>query len=69
MGDPFPDEPLSDHEILKSLWKLTTEKVIPQLEVTNGRVTALEKWRWLVTGGLAVVLALAVPIFIDMVSR
>ena len=69
MGDPFPDEPLSDHEILKSLWKLTTEKVIPQLELTNGRVTALEKWRWLVTGGLAVGLALAVPIFIDMVSR
>lgn len=29
----------------------TLERVFEQVTKTNGRVSALEKWRWLLTGG------------------
>lgn len=43
------------------------EDVKTQATKTNGRLTALEKTQYLMTGGLIVVLAIAVPLFLDMV--
>ena len=37
--------------------------IAEQVKKTNGRVTKLEEWRYRILGGLAVLIALAVPIF------
>jgi len=73
--DPFDGDPLTDHDILRSLWgmaidaKAERKAIKDQVTATNGRVTALERFRWLVTGGLVVLGALVVPIFLDIVFR
>lgn len=69
-NDPFPGErpPLSDHEILRDLWYAMGE-VKAQVIRTNGRVSSLEKFRYAAVGGLAVVMAVVVPLFIRAVSQ
>lgn len=65
-----------DHDLLEQLiependhaWKLavghTLRGVLFQTNRTNGRVTKLEKWMWMCIGGLAVVSAIVVPLFL-----
>lgn len=66
LSDPFADEPRTDHDILRELWQ--DVKVIKvQTEKTNGRVTKLERFQWLVIGGLMVVSAIVVPLFVKIV--
>lgn len=36
-------------------------------DVTNGRLTRLEQFRWMSVGALAVVSAIVVPLFLDLV--
>lgn len=66
--DPFADdEPPSDRSILKDLWH-TMRRVERQVEKTNGRVASLEKFRYATIGGLSVVTAVVVPLFIGAVQ-
>lgn len=44
-------------------------QILVQATKTNGRVTALEQWRWTMTGGLAVIIVLIVPLLLDLAKR
>lgn len=54
-------------------WKIavgTTLSEIRQMTArTNGRVTRLEKFMFMVSGGLVVVVLIAVPLFLDLVQK
>ena len=39
----------------------TLERIETQVNKTNGRVNALEKWRWILTGGMITLAAMNVP--------
>jgi hypothetical protein len=39
----------------------TLDRIEKQVVKTNGRVSALEKWRWIITGGIIVLGAMSVP--------
>ena len=34
---------------------------------TNGRVSALENWKWFITGGLAILVVIIVPVALEIV--
>jgi hypothetical protein len=38
-----------------------------QTKKTNGRVSALENWRWFITGGLVIIGSLLVPILLSLI--
>jgi hypothetical protein len=42
-------------------------RVEAQTTKTNGRVSSLENWRWLITGGLGVLITLVLPILLIVV--
>lgn len=44
-------------------------RIEDQTTRTNGRVNSLERWQWTTAGGLAVVVALLVPIGITLAIR
>jgi len=44
------------------------QTMIEQLKKTNGRVTFLEKGFWMLTGGLVIVSAIAVPLFLGLLK-
>lgn len=76
MNDPFgPQPPKDDHQILRDLW-LSMDQILTvrlpriemQCEKTNGRVTALEKFRYAAGGGLAVITVVVVPLFVKAVA-
>lgn len=67
MSNPFDHEPRTDREILRELWVLVSSDVLPQVKRTNGRVTRLERWMWSTLGGLAVISAIVVPLFLASV--
>ena len=69
MIDPFAHDERSDREVLRELWRVVTAELVPQVKATNGRVTKLEKFQWTIVGGLTVVTATLVPIFIRMVME
>lgn len=65
--NPFEhDAPPSNREILRDLWHGMGE-VRAQVTKTNGRVTKLERFMWLCIGGLTVITAIVVPLFLDVV--
>lgn len=39
-----------------------------QTTTTNGRVTKLEQWRWGAVGAMTVIVAVVVPLFVDIVT-
>lgn len=39
-----------------------------QVKKTNGRVSSLENWRWFISGGIAVMGVMIVPIFLAIVN-
>ncbi len=45
------------------------QSIHAQTSKTNGRVTKLEVFRAMATGGLAVVLAVLVPLFVHVVTQ
>jgi hypothetical protein len=72
-GD-FDPEPRTQSDYIRAIWQklrdhddLIRVKVIGRLDTINGRVGSLEKWKFAVGGGLAVVTAVLVPIFIFLV--
>ena len=40
--------------------------VIAQVQKTNGRVSSLENWKWFISGGLAILSILIVPILLKL---
>lgn len=40
------------------------DTIIEQVKATNGRVRCLERWRSFITGGLAVLTAVIIPIIV-----
>ncbi len=46
--------------------KETLERIEIQTTTTNGRVSALEKWRWMQAGALAIVTSLLLPIIFKL---
>lgn len=68
MMNPFEnDAPPSDREILRDLWH-GMGRLEAEVRKTNGRVKKLERFMWLCIGGLAVVTAIVVPLFLDLVQ-
>lgn len=46
-----------------------SSKTLKQVEKTNGRVTALEKWRAYLTGAVAIIMLLGIPNVIELLSK
>jgi hypothetical protein len=65
---PWSPEPQSEGEFLRALYR-DMQEVKEQTKRTNGRVTRLEKFMWMVLGALVVVASLVVPIFLNLVQR
>lgn len=69
-----PDElfdlepPPTQGAILREVWK-DMQIVKKQVSLTNGRVTDLEKFRWIATGALVVIGLIVVPIFLGLLDR
>ena len=40
-----------------------------QVKTTNGRVNKLENWRWFMTGGLAILTAVVLPVLFLVISN
>jgi hypothetical protein len=66
--DPFASAPQTDREILRDLWH-RTRSIEEQTKMTNGRVTRLERFMWAAGGGLLVISAIVVPLFVRLVSE
>lgn len=45
--------------------KSSLKRIEEQVTKTNGRVSSLEKWRWMVVGGLMVLSAIVLPIVVS----
>ncbi len=62
-------------EIIPEMWRAQIaqgeqlNRIEAQALKTNGRVSSLERWRYVAAGGLAVVSAIVVPIFLGMVAK
>ena len=57
----------------EATWRMvilqTQREMNDHLSHLNGTVAALDKWRWVLTGGVAVVAVIVVPLFLDVVSK
>lgn len=62
-------EPMSNELIVHTLKDIqeNVREIKIQTQKTNGTVKELQQWRSFITGGLAVVTALIVPVFLAMV--
>lgn len=49
-------------------WREETREQLTRIETqvtkTNGRVSALENWRWMLIGGMTVILTIVIPLAI-----
>ena len=53
------------HALIKDI-KLDTAEIKEQVKKTNGRVNKLEVWRGFITGGLAIIGLIIIPIIFKM---
>ena len=44
------------------------DAILDQVRRTNGRVGRLENWRWMITGAIAVLTALVIPLLFTLVE-
>lgn len=58
------EEPYKNREIDEKFVDIreTLGRIEIQTKMTNGRVTALEKWRYVIMGAVAVLVSIVVPI-------
>lgn len=58
------DEPFSNREITEMFKDITNgqSRIEEQVRKTNGRVSEMEKWRSFMSGAIAVLVAIVVPI-------
>lgn len=49
--------------------KETLTSIDAQVKSTNGRVRTLENWRWFISGGLAILALIVVPLLIYVIER
>lgn len=49
--------------------KVDVGEIKVQTSKTNGRVGALENWRWFISGGLAIILVLIIPIVLIVIQN
>lgn len=40
-----------------------------QVKLTNGRVGSLENWRWFITGGLAIIAIIIIPLLFIIIQK
>jgi hypothetical protein len=64
---PFDPEPKTQADYVRAIWRLVTKEIIPRQDKSNGRLRMLEKWMWTLGGGLAVVVAMSVPLVLDLI--
>lgn len=55
-------------EIVKEI-REDVKEIKVQTRLTNGRVSKLEVWRGVITGGLIVLATLVVPLFLDLIKK
>ncbi len=48
--------------------KIVLHEILTQTKTTNGRVNALENWKWFITGGLTIISVLLIPILISLIK-
>jgi len=65
------EEPFTNREIKEFMEDIRRDLVEIKLQVktTNGRVSALENWKWLITGGMSVLTILVVPIVLYLITH
>ena len=49
--------------------KASLKEIQTQVTRTNGRVSNLENWRWFITGGIAILSVMVIPILLATVDR
>lgn len=61
------EEPFKNREIIEFFndTKNSLIRIETQVRTTNGRVSRLENWRWFISGGLAVIALILVPIILE----
>lgn len=64
----FHPEPRSSTEYLAALWQ-KVNVIDSKVSMTNGRVTKLERAIWALGGGLIVIAAVVVPLFVYLVTH
>lgn len=65
------DQPFTNREIREfvSDIKGDIQEIKEQTQRTNGRVSALEQWRWFILGGLTIISMLIVPILLRIATQ
>jgi hypothetical protein len=46
--------------------KIVLQEILAQTKTTNGRVNALENWKWFITGGLTILSVLVIPMLLKL---
>ena len=65
--DQFRPDPVTQSEFVKAIY-YRLGRVEQKVNITNGRVRALEKGMWALGGGLIVLAVVIAPIFVSLVT-
>jgi hypothetical protein len=64
----FHPEPRTQSDYLSALW-LTVGIIDTKVSAINGRVGKLERAMWAMGGGMVVVAAILVPLFLNLLTK